>query len=385
MYKLLYLTNIPTPYRIKRFNDMTPIFQEKGIDVEVMFCAKTEPDRNWTVNEGDMHFNYKYWPGIHPSVLRMFAHFNPSLLWRLRKNNYDIIIIGGMAFPTLILAPYFVHRKALKIMSIESNLYGSTTTKTGFRKWLKSKLLSKVDAYQVTGQYQKDYIQYYFPPAKNKPYVILPNLINGKKFAEKSKFTTEQLEQIREKYGIPKDALTCLIPARFVDIKYPDAFLKALPLIKGVHFVLAGAGPLEGRIREITKDLSVTMLPYQQEDSMIELYGASDVFCLPSIQDPSPLSTIEACCCSLPLLVSKNVGNMPDVLVEGENGFCFNPYDQNEIIKAFDTFTSLSMEKRNEMRNKSFERYIRTFENEKCLRNYAEQVYKLLKDKQGIK
>lgn len=381
MYKLLYLTNIPTPYRIKRFNDMTPIFKNMGIDVEVMFCAKTEPDRNWTVNESDMRFNHKYWPGIHPSVLRMFAHYNPSLLRRLRRKDYDVIVIGGMAFPTLILAPYYVHKKALKIMSVESNLYGSTTTKTGFRKWLKGKLLSSVDAYQVTGQYQKDYIQYYFPLAKDKSYVTLPNLIDGKKFAEKSKLNNEQKEKIRGKYGIPQDDLVCLIPARFVDIKYPEAFLKALPQIKRIHFVLAGAGPLEEEIREITKNLSVTMLPYQQEDSMIELYGISDVFCLPSIQDPSPLSTIEACCCSLPLLVSTNVGNMPDVLVEGENGFSFNPYDQNEIIKAFDIFTSLSLEKRNEMRQKSFERYIMTFENEKCLKNYAEGICKLLKNR----
>lgn len=378
MNKLLYLTNIPTPYRIKRFNDMTPLFQERGIDVEVMFCAKTEPDRNWTVDEKDMLFNYRFWPGIHPSVLRMYAHFNPSLLRRLRKNDYDVIIIGGMAFPTLIMAPYFVHKKALKIMSIESNLYGSTTAKTGFRKWLKGRLLSTVDAYQVTGQYQKDYIQYFFPPAKDKPYVILPNLINGKKFAEKSKLSKEQLEQVREKYGIPKDVLACLIPARFVDIKYPEAFLKALPQIKGIHFVLAGAGPLEGKIREITKNLTVTMLPYQQEDNMIELYGASDVFCLPSIQDPSPLSTIEACCCSLPLLVSKNVGNMPDVLAEGENGFSFNPYDTNEIVQAFNAFTSLSEEKRREMCSKSFERYMMTFDNDKCLKNYADQISKML-------
>lgn len=381
MYKLLYLTNIPAPYRIKRFNDMASIFSNFNIAVEVMFCAKTEPDRNWIVNENDIHFNYKIWPGIHPSLLGMYAHFNPSLLLRLTKKDYDIIIIGGMSFPTLILAPFFVNRNAIKLMSVESNLKGNTTAKTGFRKWLKGRLLSSVDAFQITGQYQKDYIQYFSPAAKDKPYVILPNLIDGKKFAEKSKYDKIKIQQLREKYGIPKDTIACLIPARFVDIKYPEAFLKALPQIKGIHFVLAGAGPLEEIIREITKNLSVTMLPYQQEDNMIEIYGASDVFCLPSTQDASPLSTIEACCCSLPLLISKNVGNMPDVLVEGENGFSFNPYDQNEIIKAFDTFTSLSLEKRNEMRHKSFERYMMTFENEKCLKNYAESICTLLKNK----
>ena len=48
--KLIYITNIPAPYRIKRFNSMVPIFREEGIEFEVWFLAENEKNRNWKID-----------------------------------------------------------------------------------------------------------------------------------------------------------------------------------------------------------------------------------------------------------------------------------------------------------------------------------------------
>ena len=226
--KLLYLTNIPAPYRIKRYNDMVKVFSDYDIEFEVMFMSKSEPDRDWTVNESEMQFPYKIWPGLHPTIKKFYAHFNPTLLWRLKKHDYDIIIIAGISTPTLILAPYFVGKGPFKVISVETNLRGDTT-KTGLKKWLKGKLLGKADGYQVTGELQKEYITFFSEDAKDKPFIKLPNLINGKKFREESLLSIDQKLAIKDKYGLPHNVLLCIIPARLVDIKYPDALSLDFP------------------------------------------------------------------------------------------------------------------------------------------------------------
>lgn len=368
--KLLYLTNIPAPYRIKRFNDMVEIFRNQNIDFEVMFMAENEPGRDWNVNKDDMHFKYKIWPGFHPTIMSMFAHFNPSLLWRLRKHDYDIIIIAGISTPTLMLAPYFVGKKVFKVISVETNLRGDTK-KTGFRKRLKGWLLDKADGYQVTGALQKEYIYYFAKESRKKPFVVLPNLINGNKFHERSTMSNEEKQELRMKYGIPLNTLACIIPARLVDIKYPKAFLQALPKIKSIHFILVGSGPLEEKLNEITNDLPATMIPFQQESEMIRLYGIADVFCLASVTDASPLTTIEASCCSLPLLLSNRIGNINDVLIEGENGFSFDPYSEASILSAFEKYVAINEEQKQLMGKVSRSMYLNTFENVKCLTDYA--------------
>src|SRR5690606_38929004 len=177
MKKLLYVTNIPTPYRQKRFNLMQEIFPKYDIEFEVLYMDKIEPNRKWIIPEDTYQYNYKFFKGLHPVIGRFYAHFNPGLLLRLLKNDYDIAIIGGMASPTHWLAPCFIRGNKLQVMSIESNL-NSVERKTGFGARIKNMLLKKANAYQITGTPQKKYIEYFFPEASKKRYITLPNIID---------------------------------------------------------------------------------------------------------------------------------------------------------------------------------------------------------------
>lgn len=69
MKKLLYITNIPAPYRQKRYNLMQEIFPKNGIEFEVLYMAKIEPDRNWVIPPESFRYNYKIFNGIHPEII----------------------------------------------------------------------------------------------------------------------------------------------------------------------------------------------------------------------------------------------------------------------------------------------------------------------------
>ena len=75
---------------------------------------------------------------------------------------------------------------------------------------------------------------------------------------------------------------------------------------------------------------------------IIELYYAADAFFMSSLSDPSPLTCVEALWCGKPLFVSEYVGNYPEVIKQGENGYMYRYSDEQEAVKLLDAFVSAS-------------------------------------------
>lgn len=378
MKKLLYITNIPAPYRQKRFNTMAKIFPEYGIDFEVLYMAKIEPNRQWEIPKDSYNYRYKIYRGIHPSIGGFFAHFNPGLLFRLLKNDYDFAVVGGMASPTHWLAPFFIPRKKFQIMSVESNLF-SVTRKKGFAAWIKSVLLNTADAYQVTGQPQIDYIQFFQPKAVNKPYIHLPNLIDDDVFTKQVDKLREDKDLLRTEFGVLSSEQMWVIPARLIEIKGIIPFIKSLKGLEGYRLFLLGDGEQRNQIEKIVEmnNLTITLVGFVQQEEVIKYYAAADLFVLPSFKDPSPLSPIEASAAGLPIFISKNIGNINEVL-GAENGWSFEPGNESEIREQASNILSLDREKLEAKGWASRNQYQQNFEIEMCIKNYAQQILDVL-------
>jgi glycosyltransferase involved in cell wall biosynthesis len=341
--------------------------------------AKIEPNRQWEISADSYNYNCKIFKGIHPTIGGFFAHFNPGLLFRLLKNDYDIAVVGGMASPTHWLAPFFISRKKFKIMSVESNLF-SVTRKNGFGAWIISVLLNTADAYQVTGQPQIDYIHYFQPKAANKSYIHLPNLIDDDVFTKQVDELRKDVDNLRSKFGVSPEEQMWVLPARLIEIKGIIPFVKALVGLKDYRLFILGEGEQTNQIKSIVdkNNLPVTLVGFVQQNEVIRYYAAADLFVLPSFRDPSPLSPIEASAAGLPLFVSKNIGNINEVLGD-QNGWSFEPGNADEInIKAKEI---LGMS-RSELKMKgeaSRQQYYEVFETEKCIRNYAKQILEAIR------
>lgn len=377
--KLLYITNIPAPYRQKRFNTMAEIFPQYGIEFEVLYMAKNEPDREWIIPLNTYNYPHRFFKGLHPVIGRFFAHFNPGLLLRLLKNNYDVAIVGGMASPTHWLAPFFINGNKKQIMSIESNLY-SVKRKSGIGAILKKLLLSKSDAYQVTGNPQKEYIEFFYPNSREKLFIKLPNLIDEKVFVDQVNKLRSDREDIRTSIGVDKHTQIWVVPARLIPIKGIIEFIKLLEGINNIVLFLLGDGELATEIEDISKDkkLPVKKVGFVQQQEVIKYYAISDLFVLPSIMDASPLSPIEACAAGLPILVSSRIGNLQDVLLPEINGWCYDPICEIEMAKEIiKKIASLTINDLQVMGSRSREIYDKNFNTENWIRQYAIQILSL--------
>lgn len=381
MKKLLYITNIPAPYRQKRYNLMQEIFPKNGIEFEVLYMAKIEPDRDWIIPSDSFRYNYKIFKGIHPEISDFHAHFNPSLLIRLLKKDYDIAIVGGMASPTHWLAPFFIPRRVVKVMSVESNLF-STIRKTGIGAKIKEILIDKMNAYQVTGSPQVDYINFFSKNASKKKFIKLPNIIDEEVFRDSVVSLRKFQQDLRDSFGIDNKTQMWVLPARLIPIKGIMPFIKLLKNIKNIHLFILGTGEQEKEILDISKKekLAISLTGFIQQEEVIKYYAAADLFILPSLKDASPLSAIEACAAGLPLLVSSRIGNLEDVLDDSKNGWHYDP--ETEVQKGRSIVERISLMSRGELKimgNKSLDRYNEIFDGRKCIESYVKELNKLIK------
>jgi glycosyltransferase involved in cell wall biosynthesis len=79
-----------------------------------------------------------------------------------------------------------------------------------------------------------------------------------------------------------------------------------------------------------------------QYDELPYFYNHAKALILPSWSDQWGLVVNEAMACGLPVLVSEKCGCAPDLVVNGKNGFTFDPNDPEEFLKGMEKIIDLA-------------------------------------------
>lgn len=118
----------------------------------------------------------------------------------------------------------------------------------------------------------------------------------------------------------------------------PEVIAQVKKSIPDVRFVLAGAGDEvdEKAIKELIAEKGVSdnvKFPgWVRGDTKDKLLREADVFFLPSYNEGMPMSVLDAMGYGFPV-VSTNVGGIPKIVHDGENGYCCDPGDVNRFVK----------------------------------------------------
>lgn len=324
MRNFVFVMNIPSPYRLHSLGETWRQLKERGIDFHCHFMAKGHKERPKSWLNPKIDFPHTYWFDCGVGQ----CHFNPGLVWHLCWNPPDIIHLGS-PYDTLtcVLLAFFCRAKVI-CMGQEGN------TKTpgrldgligAFKRWVlcRGKFVTAPGADGVA------YVALHQQRTSRKmpQPVVIPNLIDEKRFGRELFSEKDIFELRRNAFGAFNNERVCIIPARLEPVKGLIPFFNTVEpgLLKNWKIVIMGQGPLRQqiteRIGERGLDKVVTILDYVSYKDMPRYYAASDLVLLPSIYDPNPLTAIEALHSGLPLALSDRAGNVEEAVTEGENGW----------------------------------------------------------------
>jgi glycosyltransferase involved in cell wall biosynthesis len=142
--------------------------------------------------------------------------------------------------------------------------------------------------------------------------------------------------ETRRYLGVPADRFVVGWVGRMTAVKRTDDVLEAFRLLReqGIDacLCLVGDGPDRERLERRASELGVmrdTLFLGYQED-VAPYYAAFDALVLPSANEGTPVSVIEALAAETPVVATR-VGGVPDVVREGEEGFLVDAGDTDEL------------------------------------------------------
>jgi glycosyltransferase involved in cell wall biosynthesis len=144
--------------------------------------------------------------------------------------------------------------------------------------------------------------------------------------------------ETRRYLGVPADRFVVGWVGRMTAVKRTDDVLESFRRLRegGVDasLWLVGDGPDRGRLERRASELGVirdTLFLGYQED-VAPYYAAFDALVLPSANEGTPVSVIEALAAKTPVVATR-VGGVPDVVREGEEGFLVDAGDTEELAE----------------------------------------------------
>jgi glycosyltransferase involved in cell wall biosynthesis len=171
----------------------------------------------------------------------------------------------------------------------------------------------------------------------------MPYTVDNDRFiaAASAAKTAEAREMTRRRLGVEGNDPVILYAAKFDRRKHPHDLISAFSRLQSLgvpgQLVMAGSGTMERELRMMVTELGVTKVVFPgflNQSELPDVYAASDVFVLPSDNEPWGLAVNEAMCAGLPIVLSEEIGCAEDLVVDGVNGAKFSAGDVDGLASA---------------------------------------------------
>lgn len=286
--------------------------------------VKNDKDYGITVNKGIKVVKI---PSFNPSPYpyQTISSFRiPLTAWKLgeiiKNEKIDLVHAHGHHYPITWLSIFYAKKYGKLTILTLHGMYalnphvtgGKTLLEEVFNNLIFRSLLKKTDTVIGLTKSIVSYARKY--GTKKTKYYVIPNGVDLDLY---NKNLHRKIEY-RIKYGLPLDKIIVLFRGRFTYVK---GVLEAAYAAKSVEnkksnlfFLFVGEGPLKYAVKKILSDLkNVKILSWTPQETIHELYIASDVYLLPSKWEALPITLIEAMAARL-YIISTLVGGINDVL-----------------------------------------------------------------------
>lgn len=217
--------------------------------------------------------------------------------------------------------------------------------RTAWKERLKRVVYRGWDAYLNTGQRGRDYLRSFGVPE---------SLI----FDCGNPVDCDPIERRAAELASHEREDSFLFVGRFLDLKNLERFTRAFRRYRdeggGWRLRLVGFGDREAAVRAEAQGCeAIELAGHRQFDELIELYARCGALVLPSYSENWGLVVNEAMHAGAPVLLTRCVGCVPELLEEGRNGFAMDERDEGSMVAALHRFEALSKAERAAMSRRS--------------------------------
>ncbi len=324
MKKVLFITNLASPYRVRFFDELA-----KDVDVTVAYADKAEE------HQGRQAAWFEKSQGRFREVQleKRFTLFREANLcldvvdW-IRKP-FDEIILCGYSSPTFLLA--IAYMKLKKIPFCMEADGGLVRPESGLKFKFKRALVSAADTWLSSGKCTTDFFCHYgadrervytYPFTSLMAEDILPAIP-----------AAEEKDALRRELGITEPNVVLAI-GQFIPRKGFDILMRSAPAMgKDVGIYIVGGVPTEAYLA-MQKELDLTQVHFvgfQKKEDLVKYYRAADVFSLPTREDIWGLVINEAMAYGLPVITTDKCVAGLELIQDGINGYIV-PVEEVEAL-----------------------------------------------------
>lgn len=328
MKRAVFITNIPSPYRVDFFRYMQEHYPE--YEFHIIFSGAGMENRKWSVElEGLKHYRF-----LKSKTIIIRKRFDDRYIFlpvgvekALREIHPDLVF--AMEYnPTILRAVHWCRKKHIPFISWTDGTLHSEKNIGKVQRLSRSYIIKRAAAYIASSTASKE-AQIAYGAAEEKCFISYLTVDIEKYLARKESYTSRQLIYVGSL--IQRKGLDLLMPAL---AKTAD----------DIQLVVVGEGQEKQALKEQIAKLGITdrvnFMGYVEGEALRELYRNSDVFILPTREDCFGLVILEAMCASLPVISSKYADGARDLVEEGYNGYIVDPEDTDAFARKIDAIFS---------------------------------------------
>jgi len=334
--KILLITNIPTPYRIPLFNELSNQLVERGLKLKVIFGALAYPRRKWISDLSGCCFDYKV---LHSRIISLpdgeKAIFDYRDLFKIiKKERPRAIVANGFSLATTKLwimswfrsIRYIIWSGAISLDSSGDSL---------LRKMQRKLLISRASGYIAYGRKAKEYlISVGANPGKIE---IGINTVD-------TDFFISHIKKVHDKSNKIDRKKILLYVGHLVKRKGLHLLFCSISLLrkKRNDFLLkiVGDGPEKERLVDLAEELDIKDVirfeGFKQKRALLTYYSEAGCFLFPTTLDIWGLVLVEAMAAGLPCIASIHAGATYDLVEDGKTGFKVDFYDFENVAKKIE-------------------------------------------------
>jgi len=311
MKKVLYLTNIEVPYKVRFFNELS-----KQCKLTVLYERKTSANRNsvWSGSE-KKNYQVEYLEG-----LRVRNEFSFSL--RVLKyifRDYDTIIISCFNSPVqlfLLLIMRLLHKPY--VLSLDGEIF---ITGNRIKAGLKKIFLHGAEKYLVAGESSAESLRKIIKGKEIVPYYF-------------SSLSEEQLEEHKLKAKNATRENFVLVIGQYYDYKGLDIAMQCAKSDGSIFYKFVGMGKrteLFAKEQCLNGVTNVEIVPFMQREDLEKEYMKASVLMLPSRQECWGLVINEAASFGTPIVATDGSGAAVEFLREGYERYLAKAEDAEDL------------------------------------------------------